>query len=108
MGHCQYKSACKCYNIVIALPELEPEYGDPKLREQPTDIHVDMTKNYIVVMRRNGTILKIPSQQLTDSDSSENFVLDWSPVKLPISSFYDNKYEVDEIGLKWMFVNDLV
>lgn len=39
---------------------------------------------------------------------SETFELEWSSINLPVASFYDDKREVDEVGLKWMYVDDVV
>ena len=34
--------------------------------------------------------------------------LKWNTINLPVKEFYEDKSEVDEIGIKWMFVDDLV
>ena len=33
--------------------------------ENPEDVHIELTKNFIVIMRRNGEILKLDRKQLT-------------------------------------------
>jgi hypothetical protein len=54
--------------------------------EKSNEIHVDMTKNFIVVMRRNGKILKIPSAQILEV-YNKMVVLEWTTVDLPIAYF---------------------
>lgn len=46
----------------ISLPMLPyDERNDPngKYQEKVGDVHVDLTKNFIALIRRNGTIIKI-------------------------------------------------
>ena len=59
-------------------------------------------------MRRNGQIVQIPSDQLLDNARKDTFVLESSPVDLPVGTFIEEKAEKDEIGLKWMYVDDLI
>ena len=61
-------------------------------------------------MRRNGQILKIPREQLTVTGTKmkQETELTWSTINLPVAHFYEDKREVDEVGLKWMYVEDLV
>lgn len=70
-----------------------------------------MTKNFVAIMRRNGKILKLDKKQLTENvqtSMEKSIELKWSPIHLPVAEFYEDKSKVDEIGLKWMFVDDLV
>ena len=74
-------------------------------------MHVDLTKNFVAIIRRNGLIIKIDHKQLTQSagyEQKQAFELEWSTINLPIAKFYEDKSKVDEIGLKWMYVDDLV
>lgn len=59
-------------------------------------------------MRRNGQIVEIPKSQLLDNARKDTFVLESSPVDLPIASFIDENDDNEEIGLKWMYVDDLI
>lgn len=106
-GYSEFHRFSKWTQIEITLPSLEFQKEDATYVEKPEDIHVDLTKNYIVLMRRNGDILKIPKSQILDRDR-QSFELEFSTVDLPIKEFYEEVNEVEEIGLKWMFVEDLV
>ena len=96
----------------ISLPTLPNDENDPtgKLKEKVSDVHVALTKNYVAIMRRNGTILKIDRSQFTTTGNkmSDPIELKWSTINVPVDAFYEDKREVNEIGLKWMFVADLV
>ena len=99
----------------ITLPMLPFDENDPegngKYQEKIGDVHVDLTKNFIAIIRRNGKIIKIDRHQLTDKvgyERQQAFELKWSLVNLPIDKFIEDRSKVDEIGIKWMFVDDLV
>ena len=103
----QYHRFSKWTQIKITVPRLEIKVDDKVYTEAEKDIHVDLTKNYVVMMRRNGKIYKIPKAQILERDK-ETFELEHSPVTIPIDYFYEDVEVVDEIGLKWMYVGDLV
>ena len=100
--------AAKYHEYVIRLTAPKVYKEGSKMNETPAHIHVDITQNFIVVMRRNGDILKIKHSSLTDGIKGKETPLEFTHVKLPVKEFYKDKSNVDEIGLKWMYVNDLV
>lgn len=89
MGSCTNHARSKWCQMVIRLPQLKVD--DPELEEKPSDIHVDLTKNYIVVMRRNGQIMKIAHAQLTEEKVKGFIDLEHSPIDIPIANFYEDK-----------------
>lgn len=94
--------------IFLRVPELKPFGEAQDIIEKIEDIHIEATKNFIVLMRRNGTTETIPISEILLHPSESPSAIRSSPVKLPITQFYENKYDVDEIGLKWMYVDDLI
>ncbi len=57
-------------------------------------------------MRRNGDIYKIEKESLISG--AKHGDLKAKKVNLPISDFYEDKSQVNEIGLKWMYLKDMV
>ena len=88
-GYSTYHVHSQYTEIVIGLPELESI--DESLKEELSHIHVELTQNYIVIMRRNGYVLKIKRSLLDKKCNVPKKTLKWSKVDLAIADFYENK-----------------
>ena len=94
---------------MIELPRLGKDDDNDELPEEKvSDIHVELTETFIVLIRRNGEIIKIKRKKLPKDnlDFLEKKII--KNVQLPIAGFIEDKNEIDEIGLKWINKHDLV
>lgn len=111
-GKSKYHKNINWLQMEITLPKLTINQNDSGdcLEEQAEDVHVELTKNYVVFLRRNGQILKTKREQfrLKGEQKSNSFDVKAEKINLPIAEFVEDKNKVDEVGLKWMFVDDLV
>jgi len=102
----KYHAGAKWTQIEIFLGQCQHEYKGKMIEESVQDFHVDLTKDFVVFMRRCGEIFKIKLSKLKKAEEKTD--VQATKVSLPVQDFYKDKSERDEIGLKWMFLHNIV
>lgn len=110
-GQATYHRRSKWTEITIFLPKQNPNANNNNnevYEEELSHIHAEITEHYIVVMRRSGITFKISRDQLDQQQDIDKTKIQQQRVMLPIRAYYEEKSEVDEIGIKWMNVQDVI